>query len=97
YEQLVSSQDQAIGETQPSQSAELSSTACDYLTTEILPPCTPKSPQDLLPEAESNFNKFSPEELREMLHPFPLKTSSLSKKALVLLCEAHVIIGKSHA
>ncbi|KAH9456531.1 hypothetical protein Pst134EB_012732 [Puccinia striiformis f. sp. tritici] len=94
YEQLVSSQDQAIGETQPSQSAELSSTACDYLTTEILPPCTPKSPQDLLPEAESNFNKFSPEELREMLHPFPLKTSSLSKKALVLLCEAHVIIDE---
>ncbi|KAI9607791.1 hypothetical protein H4Q26_005236 [Puccinia striiformis f. sp. tritici PST-130] len=94
YEQLVSSQDQAIGETQPSQSAELSSTACDYLTTEILPPCTPKSPQDLLPEAESNFNKFSPEELREMLHPFPLKTSSLSKKALVLLCKAHVIIDE---
>jgi hypothetical protein len=38
--------------------------------------------------------KYSPEELRDMLEPLNLKTSSLSKKDLVLLCEAHVIIGK---
>jgi hypothetical protein len=96
YEQLMSSQAHAVREIQHTQLVELPPTAPNHLPTNSTPSCAPKPPQDLPPAVESTFDQFSPEELREMLDPFPLKTSSLSKKALVLLCEAHVNIGKSH-
>ncbi|KAA1070908.1 hypothetical protein PGTUg99_005714 [Puccinia graminis f. sp. tritici] len=94
YEQLMSSQAQAVSEIQHTQLVELPPTAPNHLPTNSTPSCAPKPPQDLPPAVESTFDQFSPEELREMLDPFPLKTSSLSKKALVLLCEAHVNIDQ---